>query len=143
MTAALRFYLAGPMTGYPLQNFPAFADATAWLRTQGHVVLSPAEMDLDLGFDPAIPLEDQGFDWTETMERDLEALMTAQAVAFLPGSRRSTGALAEYEVARALGLRVFALAAPAPFTLTEASYELMDQWLLGACPSHLADWAAA
>ncbi len=40
-----KVYLAGPMRGLPLFNFPAFADAAAKLRAQGYDVFSPAERD--------------------------------------------------------------------------------------------------
>ncbi len=41
-----RIYLAGPMTGLPDYNFPAFMKAAAYLRSQGAIVFNPAENDL-------------------------------------------------------------------------------------------------
>ena len=44
MTQALkRIYLAGPMSGLPDFNYPAFHAAAAVLRAQGHYVENPAE----------------------------------------------------------------------------------------------------
>lgn len=38
-----KIYLAGPMSGLPDLNYPAFHAAAAKLRAMGHVVLNPAE----------------------------------------------------------------------------------------------------
>jgi hypothetical protein len=111
--AGLRVYLAGPMRGRPRYNFDAFEQAREWLRAQGADVTCPAEMDLALGFDPDRGLEEQGFDTVEALRRDLAAIAVCDGVVFLPGSSQSSGALAEYEMARALALDVF-LYHPAP-----------------------------
>lgn len=44
-------YIAGPMTGIPQHNFPAFDAATKRFRERGFGVVNPAEMDRDKGID--------------------------------------------------------------------------------------------
>jgi nucleoside 2-deoxyribosyltransferase len=104
----MRVYLAGPMTGKCQYNFPAFESYRNFLRGLGAEVVCPAEMDLEYGFDPSLPMEEQGFDYDEVMRRDLAALATCEGVVFLPGSEDSRGCISEGELAVALGLRVFA-----------------------------------
>ena len=41
----MRLYIAGPMTGLPRFNYPAFHAAADVLRRMGHDAVSPAEMD--------------------------------------------------------------------------------------------------
>jgi hypothetical protein len=53
----MKVYLAGPMTGYPRWNFDAFDEAARQLRSDGHDVVSPHELDLERGFDPDAPVE--------------------------------------------------------------------------------------
>lgn len=102
----MKLYVAGPMRGYPLFNFPAFDAATEELRKRGHEVISPAELDRQVGFDETSgSLE--GFDFHAAMRRDIEALLEVDGIALLPGWRRSSGVATELAVARALGLRVW------------------------------------
>lgn len=105
----MRLYLAGPMRGYPLYNFPAFDAGAAALRAMGHAVISPAELDRATGFDEhsTDPLPDNFVE--EAMRRDVEALLHVDGVAFLPGWARSTGARFELAVAQQLGLLTFTL----------------------------------
>lgn len=41
----LGWYLAGPMRGYPQDNFPLFIRVAAELRAEGYVITSPVELD--------------------------------------------------------------------------------------------------
>lgn len=48
-----RYYLAGPMRGYKLYNFPAFDKARDELTAVGYEIVSPADLDRQAGFDPS------------------------------------------------------------------------------------------
>lgn len=101
-----RVYIAGPMRGYPLQNFPAFHAAAAAWRAAGWEVISPAELDQQHdGFDGSDMSKEPVF--TDAMRRDIEAVLSVDAVAFLPGFERSTGSKIEHTVAEAIGLRLY------------------------------------
>jgi hypothetical protein len=99
-----RIYIAGPMTGLPELNFPAFAAEAARLRAEGHDVVSPAELNEGL--------EHEG--WTACMRRDLGQLVTCDAVQLLAGWERSRGARLEWLVAERCGLAVRAPRAEVP-----------------------------
>lgn len=104
----MKVYLAGPMRGYPRFNFDAFADAAAGLRALGHEVLSPAENDLAMGFDPDGPLE--ALNLPAAFRWDVEALLSAEAVVLMPNWHMSEGARLEFDIARAIGTPTY------PFT---------------------------
>jgi len=110
-----RVYIAGPMKGIPLFNFPAFDDAENFLDEQvGVVSVSPAQIDRDNGFDPIYLPAD--YDWNvipvqagtreEIMRRDINALLACDAIYMLPGWENSAGAKAELHLARWAGLEI-------------------------------------
>lgn len=93
-------YLAGPMRGIPQFNVPTFMLAARLLRARGLVVLSPAEHDMEMGVDLNNPdLDAQGFDMRAAFLFDFGAIMSVDAVVFLPWWRASTGCRAERVVA--------------------------------------------
>jgi hypothetical protein len=93
-----KIYIAGPMTGYPLHNFPAFRDAMTILTNQGHHVISPADLDDLFGHD------ENNID--ATIRRDFEAVMNVNAVYMLKGWEKSTGARAEHALAVWRGIEI-------------------------------------
>ncbi len=109
----LRVYIAGPMRGIPLYNFPAFDAAKQSLLNLGYIPISPADIDRDNGFDPTILPADHdwssvdsiGLDLREVVRRDLTALLSCDAVYLLEDWHKSIGASAEVAVAKWLGLR--------------------------------------
>jgi len=102
-------YLAGPMRGYEDFNFPAFQSAALHLReVLGWDVISPAEIDLDLGFDPTAGVFTQD-DWYTAMRRDIAILLdpSVDRIVFLPHWSTSRGANIERTVGEAVGLEMW------------------------------------
>jgi len=114
----MNIYLAGPMTGYPQFNFPAFMAAAKKLRAQGRTVFNPAENDMevhgeDFGKDNdtgdvALAEETAGFSLRDALKTDLSWICdNADGIAMLPGWEDSKGAKAEHALAYALGLEMY------------------------------------
>ena len=94
----MRIYIAGPMTGRPQFNYPAFHQAAALLRTAGHVVINPAE-------NPAPTCGS----WLGYMRMSVAQVASVDYVVMLPGWVFSKGARIEYLLARLLGLGISSL----------------------------------
>lgn len=101
-----RIYVAGPMTGIPQFNFPAFDRAAEKLRDAGYDVISPAELDepevrkaaLDSP-DGALEGEFSPETYASFLARDVEIVAGVDGVALLPGWENSRGAQLEVRVA--------------------------------------------
>jgi len=93
---AERIYIAGPMTGLPAFNKPAFAAAAARLRSLGLEAINPGELH------PHTHLP-----WTFYMRSALQALLTCDSIFMLRGWTNSRGAKLEWQLAHALGLTVY------------------------------------
>lgn len=96
----MRIYLAGPMTGLPEYNFPAFHAAAAKLRAAGHFVFNPAE---NANGDTSLPR-------AVYMRQDIQAILDTEAIVVLPGWTQSRGASLEVRIGRELEHPVFNLA---------------------------------
>lgn len=88
------------MSGITLFNFPAFDEASAALKAKGFAVISPADLDREAGFDPLKGDSRKGFDMEACIRRDVEAVLTCDAVVLLPGWDRSKGCAAEIALAK-------------------------------------------
>lgn len=104
--AARTAYVAGPMRGIPLYNFPAFHEAAARYRAAGFHIFNPAQMDEEAGVfgntDPLPP----GF-MRDAMRRDLLAIIDhCDTIILLKGWEKSSGVKAELALANVLGLTV-------------------------------------
>lgn len=115
----LTCYIAGPMSGLPTYNFPAFDAAREYLVDEGWHVWSPADIDRLLEFDENGP-PPTPFQLHTMMQLDLQTIIwQCDAVVMLPGWYKSNGARCEYYLARALGMPVYAFHPNAETKLVE------------------------
>lgn len=90
-------YIAGPMTGLPDYNYPAFNQAAADLRAAGYTVLNPT-------LDRKSPNEDPpGMTWVDYLRAAIVMVAKADGIALLPGWENSKGARLELHIAGELG----------------------------------------
>ncbi len=114
----LRVFISGKMRGKRLYGFPEMDEARDKLKAAGYDVVSPADLDREVGFDPT---EWTGWclrkashsnwtwlpDWLDldaAMKRDLEELRKCDGVALLDGWHESEGAMKEVRAAANLGI---------------------------------------
>lgn len=90
-----RVYVAGPMTGIPEFNFPAFNAKAKELRDQGFQVVNPAEHGVH-----------DWATWEDYLRYDLAQMATCGAIYFLPGWEKSKGARFESSIARMLKFEI-------------------------------------
>lgn len=110
-------YISGPMTGYEKFNFPAFDAARDFAKKLGWTVYSPADNDRlvypgceqspgHVKGDPHAedPNKPPGYNFRDLLVWDVYAIGRSDAIVFLPGWEKSTGASIERHVADAFGL---------------------------------------
>lgn len=125
----MKVYIAGPMTGIPEYNFPAFFQAARAWQKRGWDVVNPAELD---GEDTTQP-------WAYYLRRDLKVLVDCHAIAVLPGWENSKGASLEVEVAERLNMPVYDANHPVPLPIdhpfvqnvccTKPDFAHAEKWL--------------
>lgn len=114
----MRVYIAGPMTGIPQYNFPAFDSYAKTIRWAGHEVVSPSELDdpedraAALASPDGAPQTMHGFGktWGDLLARDVKLIADDgfEAIVVLPGWQASRGARLETFVGNALcGIPIF------------------------------------
>lgn len=94
----MRVYIAGPMTGYPERNYPAFEEAARVLRESGSDVVSPHELECE---------QDS---WQAWMIVDIKAMLDCDMIVTLDGWEKSKGASLEVHIGKALDKPVVAFA---------------------------------
>jgi hypothetical protein len=88
----MKYYLSGPMAGYPQHNFPAFEDAFKKLTAMGLSVLSPHR------------IEQPSIEWVDCLTNDVGIMVReCNGIILLPGWPESRGAKLELSIALSLG----------------------------------------
>lgn len=118
----MRIYLAGPMSGLPADNRPAFHTAAARLRAMGHVVWSPAEDDEARGAPIGCA------DLVATFLRDIPEVIKSEAIVLIDGWRDSHGANLERHAAEVTRRRVFELVDGDLYELEPVDWRLNGQY---------------
>lgn len=91
----MKLYIAGPMSGLPDFNYPAFYKAAEQLRAAGYEVENPAENTIE-----------GTASWLAYMRMSLVQISKVDGIALLPGWAGSRGALLEEHIGTELGLTV-------------------------------------
>lgn len=95
----MRLYIAGPMSGLPEFNYPAFRSAGTLLGAKGFEVLNPVDAEKHNTTGAT-----QSWDWY--MRHALRMVLDAEGIALLPNWEKSRGAKLEETVGRSLGLDI-------------------------------------
>ena len=135
----MKCYLAGPMSGLPQHNLPAFEAAAEDIRTMcGVEVISPAEIDQQ----DAVEFRDFclndldgsrtnigagavicGLSWGDLLARDVKLIADeVDSIVLLPNWEQSKGARLEAFVAISCGHPCYIYSAEAPIVEVPASY---------------------
>ena len=124
-------YIAGPMRGYDEFNFPAFDKARDRWARDGYCTISPADADRAAGTDgsddtPYYPDTDKERVRGDVV-RDIHAIYSldpdlGDKLALIRGWQKSTGALAEFALARWLGVPTVAAETGEELALTGLPY---------------------
>lgn len=95
-----KIYIAGPMTGLPEFNYPAFFEAQALLQDLDYDVFNPAALPMCI-----YDLHDEEL-WQWYMKRAIPLLLECEQVCLLKGWGTSKGAKLEVIIAKNFGMRL-------------------------------------
>jgi len=94
----MRVYVAGPMTGYPELNEPAFRKAQTYIESLGHEAVVPHDLH---------PVEDWNSNPQQIVLDDVKGLLSCQRIFMLRGWELSKGAKAEHAIAVWLDMSIW------------------------------------
>lgn len=103
----MKIYIAGPMSGYPKFNFPAFFAIEEKLKSEGWTVFNPANKEGESGVvtdksytkGDSSALMKSGFNFREVYTWDQNRVIEADAIYMLKGWEHSPGAVGEHATA--------------------------------------------
>lgn len=95
----MKIFIAGPMTGIPEYNFPAFFEAQAKLEALGYEVANPADTGVR-----------EGWGHRDYLRVSVPMMLQCDSVAALPGWDKSVGCTQyEFPIAGMFGMEIEAL----------------------------------
>lgn len=94
----MRLYQAGPMTGIPDHNYPEFRRVTEFLRSLGHKVESPVELNEIYGIVPNPDGSITAEELALCFKRNVESIFWCEGIALMDGWSESSGARVEAQL---------------------------------------------
>jgi len=95
----LKYYISGPMTGYPSYNYPYFEAVAAAFEQKGIEHTSPHRVEV-AAEDPT---------WHHYMRANVKSIMDCEGLVLLRGWPESSGARMELEICLTLEMPVYYL----------------------------------
>lgn len=125
----MKFYLAGPMTGLPAFNYPAFFVAAKVLREHGYDIISPAEQDTPEELAHILKSKQgahadfiPGRKYSDFLSHDVKLICDqVDGIIYMPGWQKSSGARLETFIALMCKKEHFALYRSLPFPVERVS----------------------
>ena len=103
----MKLYIAGPMSGYPEHNMPAFDTAKQLLAGFGIDCVSPADITRDAGIAYTQDGTSTPQQYADFMRKDIPQLMMCDGVFVLDNWSESKGAKFEVQLAQLIGLPIY------------------------------------
>jgi len=104
-----KIYIAGPMSGIPEFNFPAFSEVELLLTEAGFEAINPAKKEIERNLNAKAYADGDGdlaiatgFDFREAYLWDVTKVIEADGIYMLPGWQKSAGAMGEHAIAIAI-----------------------------------------
>ena len=115
-------YVAGPMSGVPFWNWPAFDEAAERWRNAGWEVINPVDAERDMGWNPP-PDGSVGdiseLEWDRIRRQNVVDVSRSDVIALLPGWQPSEGVTTrELPVAKIVGAELYSAVTMEPLHIS-------------------------